>query len=369
MTPTPNPSGTPDSVLLTGLFGSLPGTATEPWQSVKRSGHLLALARREKGSLAEILRFYRALRPAGRAFRRAITLASSSPAWSLLPTQPHPTTGFIHEFEKATGRTVTGILFGNPNQTHRRAILRATRPGQPVWLVKAAFTPAATAAVRREITFLREASPAISNLPKITWEIDSPHVTAFATAEVHGTPMRDPARNLPATIRLLESLTRFEETPPLASSSEWPEIHQTLTKAPPEALNHLAHLPIARCHGHGDFAAWNLLVDPQSHAVRALDWEWGTPNAIAGLDLVHLFCQHAAMVEKLSDEPLIARTLKSLSAPAARDYLHACGWPAPQFALATYAACLNPIFHRPTTVTHLVSISAFQFFSLSAFTP
>lgn len=347
--------GTPDGILLTGLFGSSPNTTTEPWQAVRRSGHLLALARPERNSLAEILKFYRALRPAGRAFRRAVTLASSSPAWSLLPTQSQPGTGFISKFETATHRTVTGILFGNPTQTHRRAILRATRPGHPVWLVKAAFSPAATTAVHREIAFLRQASPAIPSLPEITWEFDSPEVTAFATTEIHGTPVRDPDHHLPATIRLLEALTRFDEPLPLSSSSEWPEIHQSLIDTPPEVLNRLANLPVARCHGHGDFAVWNLLIDPRTHSVRAVDWEWGNPTAIAGFDLIHLFCQHAAMVGKLSEGPLIARTLKSLSAPPARDYLHACGWPTPQPALATYAACLNPIFRRPTTVTHLLA--------------
>ena len=47
---------------------------------------------------------------------------------------------------------------------------------------------------------------------------------------------------------------------------------------------------------HGDFAPWNLLSGGPDGALRAIDWEYGTPEGFPYLDLVHYILQTAALI-------------------------------------------------------------------------
>lgn len=341
-------TGIPDDLLLGGLFGNQSvGGSSESWQTAWRSGHLLALARRQKGGLANILRFYRALRPAGRAYRSFMSQASRGPMWRILPSRSFPTEGFVRRFENDTGHRVTGMLFGNPVQRHRRVILHAEAPGEPVWLLKVGFSPEAVAAIRREQAILGEVDGKLPNVPPIAYHLDEAGIAAVGTTELAGKPMREPERHLDAAVELLSSWTRFGETRPLADFAAWPDLADALRGQPAAWLERLGRLPLTPAFSHGDFAAWNLLVAPGDGRVVAVDWEWAECSGVPGWDLVHLFCQQAAMVMKADGDGMVRHVIHSLRRPIAADYLRACGWPSAELALATYTSRLNPIFDGP----------------------
>lgn len=364
--------GISDELLLGGLFGDAPQSGTgELWQTAWRSGHLLALARREPTNMAEILRFYRALRLAGRAYQGWMSLASRSPFWGLLPARSYPARGFIQKFESTTGRRVTAVLFGNPIQSHRRVILRAERHGEQVWFVKVGFSPDAVAAIRRELSILTEANGSIPDVPNIAFQLDEAGTAALGTVELPGIPLRGPENHLTAAVNLLQTWTRFDEARPLASFSVWPKIAAAFSAADPALIQRLGELVLPPAFSHGDFAAWNLIVDPVTGSLAAVDWEWADRDGVPGWDLIHLYCQQAAMVMRANDAGIASYTLRLMNQPAAAAYLKACGWPSPETAFATYASCLNPIFRGPSpaVLPHLVSTSAFPPPSLSASTP
>jgi len=343
-----NGSGIPDGLLLGGLFGNRPGEASDDlWQTAWRSGHLLALARHEKGALANILRFYRALRPAGRAYRWSMSVASRGLLYRLLPSRLLPANGFVRQFETATGRRITGMLFGNPVQRHRRVIAYAEADGQPAWLLKVGFTPEAVVAIRREQAILMEANGKVPQVPRIVYQQDDAGIAAVGTAELAGEPMRGPDRHLAAAVELLRSWTRFGESRAFADFTVWPGLAGALRGQPTVWLERLGRLRLVPVFSHGDFAAWNLLIDPAGKPIVAVDWEWATISGVPGWDLVHLFCQHAAMVMKADDAGMVRYALEWLGQPIAKDYLAACGWPGAELALATYAGGLNPIFRGP----------------------
>lgn len=47
---------------------------------------------------------------------------------------------------------------------------------------------------------------------------------------------------------------------------------------------------------HGDFAPWNLVRDRQADALRAFDWEFGTPEGLPYSDLAYFILQVALLV-------------------------------------------------------------------------
>jgi hypothetical protein len=55
---------------------------------------------------------------------------------------------------------------------------------------------------------------------------------------------------------------------------------------------------------HGDFAPWNLLRQPGSGTVGAIDWEYGTPEGLPHLDLAYYILQTSALIYR--QDPLEA---------------------------------------------------------------
>jgi hypothetical protein len=339
-----------DRPLLDGLFGPRGGDASRAsWQVAHRSGHILALARADQGGLATALRWYRALRPAGRAFRRLLTVASCSPAWRMLPVMELPAgpDGFLARFEKETGRKVTAMLFGNPVQEHRRVILRAERPGERPWVVKVGFSAEAIEAIEREHGVLTAAGGRVPGVPQVAYGFRAEGVAAMATLELSGEPLWNPDQHVGRAVSLLRGLTSFGERRPLGDSPQWERIVAGWPAIAAASLERLRRVTLAKAFTHGDFAAWNLLVGPGSAGLQAVDWEWADPDGVAGWDLVHFFCQDREMVRRYEDEKAVLSTLACLREPEAAAYLAECGWPTPELALATYACALNPIFRGP----------------------
>lgn len=339
-----------DQMLLEGLFGA-PGTGggERVWQYARKSGHLLVLAGSERGGLAAALRWYRALRPAGRAYRSLLTSISLSPAWSLLPAARIVSgpDGFVARFEAATGRRVTAMLFGNPVQRHRRVVLRAVKEGEDPWVVKVGFSPEAVEAIEREKRILAEASGYIPGMYGFEETDVGAKGAMIVTRELPGDPLWDPMAKTEQAVALLREWTRFGERRELSSFKAWSRITGGWAGSSKGLRERIGGVSLATAFSHGDFAAWNLLVDPVRGTLSAVDWELADPDGVPGWDIVHFFCQDQAMIHRQEGARLVSATLESLRKEPVASFLRECGWPTPELAFATYASALNPIFSGP----------------------
>ncbi len=307
----------------------------------RRQGHLLVLARRERGGLARGLELYRALRPMGRAYRAVLASLSKSPAWSLLPSRVFAASpeGLVSRLE-AAGR-VDAILFGNPVQEHRRVILLMTTAGGRRRVIKAGFTPAAIAAVEREAVVLEQHGGRIEGLPRPVEVLRRDGETALVMEETPGVPVGSLEEGLEGAIELLGGWFQGGESRPLGSFDVFPQ----LLGSWPGAAS-FEELSLQPAFAHGDFALWNLLKAADGR-VAAVDWEWAAVEQLPGLDLVHLVLQEQAMRQRKSGDALVDGTLEVLRRPIVASFLERCGWPRPELPLACYACLLNPIFTGP----------------------
>ena len=336
-----------DAELLNGLFGDECGSRGGEWQFLFRAGHLLLLAPAERAALARALKWYRALRFPARLYKRILISASSSCCWEMLPTtRICSRNGFIAAFERETGRKITSVLFGNPNQKHRRAILRAVGPGGADWVVKVGFNEEARIAIDREAKALADARLVSRSVPELLKEKEIGAGRAIVIQELSGDPMVAPLAAVPEVISLLRSWTRFSVREPISALTCWDRLGAGW-KGPQEKLGEVVSpilLSPALCHG--DFAAWNLLLSGDGK-VSAIDWEWSDRSGIPGWDLVHLFCQHFTMTKRCSADEVVQETLKALNQDLPKAFLLECGWPNVAAAFATYSCSLNPIFTGP----------------------
>ena len=58
----------------------------------------------------------------------------------------------------------------------------------------------------------------------------------------------------------------------------------------------------------------------------AIDWEWGHPAGMPGIDLVHLFAQDARLVFQVTPDAVVRAVEGKLGTPPCRNYLDICGW-------------------------------------------
>lgn len=360
--PATEAGGVSDDQLLMGLFGqagaveSIGGAAVdevggELWQHVRKRGHLLLLAKAGRGGIAQGIRFYRAQRHGARVFRALHRIVSASPLWPLVPAELRAGGGLVGVIEADGKSEVRAILFGNPEPSHRRAILQVVRANGSREMVKAGFCPESMAAVEREAEFLRHYGGSVAGVPELREDLSDRRWRAISCAEVPGKPAGAPNRWLKGGLELLAGWEIQDDSCLLQTWSAWPQClaaaqAMEFSENQIEVLGKLGNAQVRRAYMHGDFAPWNLLVE--GSAVRAIDWEWASADGLAGLDLVHAWYQWNAMVRKVPAGRLLVRTLRDLEGPRTREALLASGWPTPASALLVHALRLNPIYSAPT---------------------
>lgn len=123
----------------------------------------------------------------------------------------------------------------------------------------------------------------------------------------------------------------FRDLPPrgISEFDEWPSIDRALNSfqegnAIIDVLDSIKLRPAVR---HGDFARWNLLRNPDG-SISAIDWEWGHPEGMPGLDLVHYFLQDARLVNRLPGSQAIEAAAIQLRTAECSRHLADSGWPA-----------------------------------------
>lgn len=230
----------------------------------------------------------------------------------------------VDRIEAALEARVVSLLLGNPVQPQRRflgLVEGFRKPGFSV--IKVGFTAEARAAIGAESEVLGKHGGRLPGVPPLLMELKGPEHPCRALVLDWITGRK--ASEAEALGHLAHWLG--EEEKPLQEFSEWPGIFEQWTRA---------GLSRARCEKagtirltmslmHGDYAPWNLLVDPQAK-LWALDWEAARDEGIPALDWVHYLYQ----IDKLLGGRGFASSLETITSRLrsrdARAFLNRVGW-------------------------------------------
>ncbi len=217
-----------------------------------------------------------------------------------------------------------GVMLGSPEHRVRRAILcYETTSGREV--AKLAFGPEGRTMIEGEAQAIRGLPEDSRGVPEIHSVHHGPIFSMLRMPYVKGLPLAP--RRTPEALALLDSWITDAAARPIQDFPEWLAIHAALTSSASgqQALAKLENLRFQPVIRHGDFARWNLIRQNDGSLI-ALDWEWGHPAGLPGLDLVHYFLQDARLVERMEPSEAVRHTCKLLEQPLYRNHLNKTGW-------------------------------------------
>jgi hypothetical protein len=217
-----------------------------------------------------------------------------------------------------------GVLLGSPEHRVRRAIASYRNDGG--WEVaKISFGEAGARVLEDEARALEQLQRVAAGVPRMLGLHRGHNVTVMRMPYLSGEAVK-PGESTDA-LELLNQWITGQTPKPITEFAEWTAIASALSglESGRRALERLMRECLAPVICHGDFARWNLLRKADGGLV-VLDWEWGHPGGLPGIDLVHYFLQDARLVERLSPADAIRKTCLILESPACRDYLDKTGW-------------------------------------------
>ncbi len=217
-----------------------------------------------------------------------------------------------------------GVMLGSPEHRVRRAVLTyATATGREV--AKLAFGVDGRAVIDAEAAVLRGLPPATPGAPELLGAHHGEEFSILRLPWIRGRVVLP--NDSAAAIALLDQWVSGESPQPIAQFPEWPAIEAALagSEAGRRATAALLRHRLRPAIRHGDFARWNLLKQ-RGGRLMAIDWEWGCPRGMAGLDLAHYFAQDARLVMRLSPPDVVRWVEQSLHSPACRQHLEMAGW-------------------------------------------
>ena len=217
-----------------------------------------------------------------------------------------------------------GVMLGSPEHRVRRAVLSyRTRDGFEVG--KLAFGKPGREVIDGEWNAIRGLPPGLPGVPDVLGIHHGDDFSLLRIAHVEGHPFR-PAMS-PIAVALLDAWSGTAAAVEASALPEWAAIESALSSITggPDVLKSLAAQRLAPGIRHGDFTRWNLILRKDGSAV-ALDWEWGHPTAMPGLDLVHYFLQDARLVDRMPDAAALHHAVSRLSTPECRELLARTGW-------------------------------------------
>jgi hypothetical protein len=217
-----------------------------------------------------------------------------------------------------------GVMLGSPEHRVKRAILSYRTPTG--WEVaKLAFGAGGRAVIDSEHAALHALPRNLPGVPQPLGVHHGPEFSLLRFPYFHGFPPT-PAETAQG-LDLLASWLLDAPRMPISEFPEWQAIRKTLeaTAAGEAACKRLMETSLSPVVRHGDFARWNLLMR-KDRSLIALDWEWGHPRGMPGLDLVHLHLQDARLVERLPPVDGLAKVRSILMSSPCSDYLGSTGW-------------------------------------------
>jgi hypothetical protein len=217
-----------------------------------------------------------------------------------------------------------GVLLGSPEHRVRRAIL--SYENQSGWEVaKLAFGTAGREVIETESGTLAAMPEDVAGIPRVLGVHHGAQFSILRLPYIQGETLT-PRQGLRA-MDLLDSWIRDLPAKAACEFPEWPAIQAALetSDAGKCVLERLAGRQLRPVIRHGDFARWNLL-ELKNGSLIAVDWEWGHPVGMPGIDLVHVFAQDARLVFHLAPDAVVRAVESKLNAPRCLQYLESCGW-------------------------------------------
>jgi len=308
------------------------------WVALRRNGRiLLALPPGKRGAM-RALKLYQPQRLKARVTMAMLRLAAGMGLhrW-FLPSlgDPDGIVAAVPGCPKAVPRT-TGILLGSPEHRVRRAI--ASYEGDGGWEVaKISYGEEGAEVLVQEARILEDLAVHAEGIPRLLGLHRGEGVTLLRMSYLTGKPIA-PGRQEEA-LQLLNRWISPAAPKPACEFPEWPAIQSALENHPAgnRALERLSRECLRPVIRHGDFARWNLRRSKDGSLV-VLDWEWGHPQGMPGIDLTHFFLQDERLVRRHAPAEAIRYSLASLESPACRGYLAETGWSGN--ALLPVIACL-----------------------------
>ena len=218
-----------------------------------------------------------------------------------------PFTRFMFPPETAASETSFAILFGNPNVSGRRFVLPLfDGNGRPLRVIKAGVGQRAVELVQQEAAFIRKLTSERLHAPQLLAEFNGDGIAAVAFTYASGpTPSPQVTGPIPS---ILESWLQCERT---VRFDELAVARRLAEHCPADELTRSAHRQLAAitCHPcihHGDFAPWNLRVEPGTDRWQILDWERGESSGPPLWDWLHYTIQPLVLVRKASAAAILS---------------------------------------------------------------
>lgn len=337
----------------------MPANATTPWgalfpaphraedsaelrfRMVRKHGQPLLLLPRNGAVIGEALALYPAQTLKARLARTflGICLRAGLPfrteAVTLQADRQTAFWRFLFSPDASPGEACFALLCGNLLVPGWRCIVLVfDRFGQPAKLVKAGVGEAAARRTRAEAAFLKSVRPEIVSAPAVLGEFREGTTEALALTYAPGRNP-DPRENS-ALAKLLESWLHTDQNVRVTDLPAWQRLAAAAHATPQFRALQAAFEPV-RCHPaifHGDFAPWNVRVNPTTQRWTVLDWERGEVAGPPGWDWFHFFIQTETLVRRARSETVLARAEALLAGDAFRDYADKAG----------IGVCARPLF-------------------------
>lgn len=217
-----------------------------------------------------------------------------------------------------------GVLLGSPEHRVRRAIASYQTLNGPE-VAKIAFGQGGDGVISGEMTALQSLPSGTPGVPKLLGTHHGDGISMMRMPYIQGKVLD--IGDCSDAISLLCSWISSEQPTAIEGFPEWQAIEKALSGNMRDlnALESLKRFQLVPTIRHGDFARWNLIRQPDGN-LMVLDWEWGHPRGMPGIDLGHYFAQDARLVRKLSPAAVVAGVLEAMESAACQGYLRRTGW-------------------------------------------
>jgi len=199
------------------------------------------------------------------------------------------------------------MLLGNPRTAGRRFVLLVfDRAGTPVRVVKAGSgSERALELIRNEGTFLKAVPASVLHAPALQDAFAAEEIAALAMDYAPGaTPALGDHSAVP---ELLESWLSREQPvrfADLAIARRFAAGART-DAATQRVFSQLNQVSFRTAIHHGDFAPWNIRVEPATRRWTVLDWERGEPAGPPAWDWFHFVIQPEVLVRRANPEAIL----------------------------------------------------------------
>lgn len=316
------------------LFGS-DGQSRQPvhfeWWLIRRKKRPFLLLPSTVAGVRVGLRLYAAQRWYARIWRALLPPLFKTPAAFLFDRvyfEADPGSEFMQFLARQCGVPATrtqapAVRFAGEGERSCVVLLGCDKNGHPVKIAKVGLSSAGCEATNREADLL-EILPNIHDCARITGRLNTPTLSAFATAYFPGSSPSDDA----GVEQLFHGWLNPGSAVPLTSLKNWRELEAKVAEADPgvwQVLNaRLAGKTVRTTVYHGDFAPWNIsAVDEQN--LKVYDWEHGVLQGIPGWDWFHFVVQTAILVKGHSAERVAAEVERLFRSERLKKYAAEAG--------------------------------------------